>query len=121
MTWLKDLKSGDSVFLVTSSRYGSNRLVQVEKVGRKWVTLAGNLGRADINQELRNESAIIDQSFGSPDAIYRNQEAFEARVKARKLRKAVYEAVVVHGSLPDTKIMEIAKLIGIDTNQNGEQ
>lgn len=121
MTWLKDLKNGDSVFLVTSSRYGSNRLVQVEKAGRKWVTLAGNLGRVDINQELRNESANIDQSYGSPDTIYRNQQAFEAKVKARKLRKAVYEAVVVHGDLPDTKIAEIAELIGIATNQNGEQ
>lgn len=113
MTWLKELKKGDEVYLVTSSRYETNRKVEVQAVGRKWITLSGNRGRVAINQELRNNSAIIDQNFGSPDLVFPNAEAYEKHVKAVKLRKAVKEAVV-YGGLTDEQIADIAKLIGLN-------
>lgn len=117
MTWLKNLKSGDSVFLVTSSRHRGNRVIQIEKVGRKWVTLSENEGRLDINQELRKGGARVDQSYGSPDLVYSSQEAYEHSVKAMNLRKAVYAAVVTHGDLTDEQIQKIAELIGISESE----
>ena len=77
---------GDTLFFVTTLRYGINRVVTVEKVGRKWVTLSfindchririddldmavespkyGPVGRCYLTEQQYNDERMLEKAWG---------------------------------------------------------
>jgi hypothetical protein len=103
------LSVGQTLFYVPQSRWGNPRDVTVEKVGRKWATLANNAGRINVKtlqmdgggchypgrcypsqaeweESVRLDDAwglfrkAVDRSWAAPDGI--TVEAIDAAAKA---------------------------------------
>jgi hypothetical protein len=62
--------------------YGKGHAVQVEKVGRKWVTIAGTRGwRISLGSDL-----VESPGYGRVGQVYPSQEAW-ADIQAQQLRR----------------------------------
>lgn len=118
MSWLKELKVGDQVFVVYSSRHKQPQYVAVTKVGRKWIELANYTGRADRTQDTSRGVAVMEFEYGSPNTIYPDRKAFEEREKVFRLRKRIEAGI--RDYTPE-QLLRFAEIIGLDDDEEADE
>jgi hypothetical protein len=84
-------------FVPNDRRYSSrSREVTIEKIGRKWITLANNAGRVDM------QTLVSDVDGYSPGRCYISKEAWEESEGRRELWLSFRRAVDRTYNIPDS-------------------
>lgn len=107
-------KAGDTLFFVPS-RAGDKRLVTIEKVGRKWMTLAGFID----GQRIAIDGPALDVEiprYGSVGRCHLTESHYVERVRAwSTLRSDVSSKWWVPADcVTSERISEARKLLGLD-------
>lgn len=116
MTWLKELKEGDTVFFANSDprRTKFNGEATVAKVGRKWLTIYGGY-RFDRNQDVAKGYARHDSDYGSPSSIYPSQQHYNKAVEMRHLKNRISNELGKR-NMTDDQVLQIAEILGVRHN-----
>ena len=111
--WLKNVKEGDFLFFVPRHlRWNSPGPVRVNKVGRKWITLASYKGRVDRTIIDVENGVPTDYTYGSPDRVYLSEEHYEKCLKLRKLRIKIQECCAA--GIDDVQTLAIADILNLE-------
>ncbi|MDB5437965.1 MAG: hypothetical protein JWM33_392 [Caulobacteraceae bacterium] len=113
------LSVGQTLFYVPErSRWAKPRDVTVEKVGRKWATLADNAGRIDV-KTLRMDGG----GFHSPGDCYLSRAEWEESVQLddawRPFRNAVARNLSAPNGITIEAIYAAAKALGFSLEKAG--
>lgn len=111
MSWLKELKVGDNVFVKYSSRHKESQYVTVQKVGRKWIELSEYNGRVDRTQQTLSSYARIDAQYGSPNLVFSDKESCEYAGKISNMRSAIEKGI---RHLTPDQVVAVAEIMGIE-------
>lgn len=106
----RKLKVGDELYCVPKYRLGDPRTVTVEKIGRKWATLAKREGR------IRLSNWILDGGqLSSPGRCYENEEEYQ-EYERRKDARLAFTRARAYTTMPEEltldDLREIAHKLG---------
>lgn len=109
------LKPGDILFLAPGYNYAKRReprSARIEKVGRKWLTLADNLGRVDRQTMASDSGGYLPAWY-----VYRTGAEYRKEKRRSDLRSALsirFGSWSGTSDLTDEQLEGIAKIVGIE-------
>lgn len=113
-TGLPDVKVGDNLIYVTSSKYRSGGPVTVSRIGRKYLYVTRD-GR-ELSERFDRATGVEDSGYGAKGQLY-TTERHEERTHRASLYEQLREAGIEfrHGVRSDLTADQLRRLLAVVT------